>query len=77
MHYASNVTTAVSADWVPGPYQGTWTYDAYAALPDDGQRYEIVQGVLVMTPAPETACSLKNYAANDCAGNTFYQVNNL
>ncbi len=40
------------ADWVPGPPQGSWTYEDYAALPDDGQRYEIVNGVLVMTPAP-------------------------
>lgn len=40
------------ADWVPGPRQGSWTYDDYAALPDDGQRYEIVNGVLLMTPAP-------------------------
>ena len=40
------------ADWVPGPPQGTWTYNEYAALPDDGHRYEIVNGVLVMTPAP-------------------------
>lgn len=39
------------ADWIPG--QGHWTYDAYAALPEDGQRYEIVDGVLLhMTPAP-------------------------
>jgi Uma2 family endonuclease len=41
------------ADWMPGPPQGSWTYEAYAALPDDGQRYEIVQGVLMMSPAPE------------------------
>ncbi len=40
------------ADWVPGPLQGSWTYDDYAALPYDGQRYEIVNGVLLMTPAP-------------------------
>jgi Uma2 family endonuclease len=40
------------ADWVPGPPQGSWTYEDYAALPDDGQRYEIVNGVLVMAPAP-------------------------
>ncbi len=40
------------ADWVPGPRQGSWTYDDYATLPDDGQRYEIVNGVLLMTPAP-------------------------
>jgi Uma2 family endonuclease len=40
------------ADWMPGPAQGDWTYDDYAALPDDGQRYEIVNGVLLMAPAP-------------------------
>lgn len=43
------------ADWVPGPRQGSWTYEAYTALPEDGNRYEIVQGVLMMTPAPEPA----------------------
>ncbi len=41
------------ADWVPGPLQGSWTFDDYAALPDDGHRYEIVNGVLVMAPAPD------------------------
>src|SRR5712691_7909256 len=40
------------ADWVPGPLQGFWTYNDYAALPDDGRRYEIVSGVLIMAPAP-------------------------
>ncbi len=40
------------ADWVPGPKQGRWTYADYAALPEDGKRYEIVNGVLYMTPAP-------------------------
>ncbi len=40
------------ADWVPGPAQGSWTYDDYAALPNDGHRYEIANGVLVMAPAP-------------------------
>lgn len=43
------------ANWVPGPRQGNWTYEAYAALPEDGKRYEVVQGVLMMSPAPETA----------------------
>ena len=41
----------ILADGVPGPKQGEWTYSDYAAL-DDGQRYEIVNGVLLMTPAP-------------------------
>jgi len=36
------------ANWVPGPRQGNWTYEAYAALPDDGKWYEVVQGVLMM-----------------------------
>jgi Uma2 family endonuclease len=47
------VTTIVLANRVPGPRQGCWTYEAYAALPEDGMRYEIMQGVLSMTPAPE------------------------
>ncbi len=46
-------TMLTPADWVPGPGQGNWTYDYYAALPEDGHRYEIVDGVLLdMTPAP-------------------------
>ena len=39
------------ANDVPGPGQGFWTYDDYAALPDEGKRYEIVNGVLYMSPA--------------------------
>ena len=42
----------IPADHIPGPGQGRWTYTEYAALPDDGQRYEIVDGVLFMAPAP-------------------------
>lgn len=45
-------TVVTPADWVPGPEQGHWTYNHYAALPDDGHRYEIVEGVLYMAPAP-------------------------
>lgn len=44
--------TVVPADWVVGPTQGQWTYADYAALPDDGQHYEVVKGVLYMSPAP-------------------------
>lgn len=39
------------ADHMPGPEQGHWTYKDYAALPDDGHRYEIVDGVLYMVPS--------------------------
>lgn len=40
------------ADHVPGPPQGCWTYEDYAALPDDGRRYEIIDGVLYQMPSP-------------------------
>ena len=42
------------ADYVPGPQQGQWTYSYYAALPDAGKRYEIIDGVLYMiSPSPD------------------------
>ena|SRR5579859_2927364 len=54
MHNGTNeLNTVTPADWVPGPQQGDWTYEAYAALTADGECYEIVQGVLVMSPSPE------------------------
>jgi Uma2 family endonuclease len=31
-----------------------WTYDDYLNLPDDGNRYEIIEGELYVTPAPTT-----------------------
>jgi Uma2 family endonuclease len=40
---------------VAGPQQGQWTYDAYAAIPDDGKRYEVIEGVLYVAPAPNVA----------------------
>jgi len=42
----------VPADWIPGPPQGQWTYTDYAAIPDDGKIYEVVKGVLYMSPSP-------------------------
>lgn len=42
----------VPADWIPGPRQGEWTYAHYALIPDDGNRYEIIDGVLYMSPGP-------------------------
>jgi Uma2 family endonuclease len=41
----------VETEW---PAQGEWTYEDYARLPDDGWRYEVIKGVLHMTPAPRT-----------------------
>ena len=46
------LSVVVPADWVPGPQQGHWTYADYAAIREDGHRYEIVNGVLYMTPSP-------------------------
>ncbi len=30
----------------------TWTYEDYRQLPDDGNRYEVLEGLLCVTPAP-------------------------
>ncbi len=48
------------ADDVPGPPQGQWTYAEYAALPDDGRRYEIIDGVLYVAPSPRRAHQAAN-----------------
>src|SRR6266542_5911753 len=50
MKTSEGITMLTPADNVPGPEQGEWTYDHYAALPDDGKRYEIINGVLYMAP---------------------------
>jgi len=34
------------------PRQGSWTYEVYRRLPNDGRRYEVVRGFLYVTPAP-------------------------
>ena len=44
-----------STHTIPGPRQGSWTYKDYAALPADGRRYEIINGVLYMAPSPSVA----------------------
>ena len=48
--------TTAPLEIVPGqagwPVQGQWTYDDYLRLPDDGNRYEIIEGVLYVTNAP-------------------------
>lgn len=46
------IPAVVPASWVSGPQQGHWTYADYVTIPDDGQYYEVVDGVLYMTPAP-------------------------
>lgn len=39
---------------IAGPPQGRWTFADWQTLPDDGRRYEIIDGVLYMTTAPST-----------------------
>jgi Uma2 family endonuclease len=34
------------------PPQGEWTYEDWLKLPDDGYRYEVINGALYMTPLP-------------------------
>jgi Uma2 family endonuclease len=46
------LSVVVPADGVAGPKQGQWTYTDYAALPEDGHCYEVVNGVLYMSPSP-------------------------
>ena len=39
---------------VPASAVEEWTYADYARLPDDGNRYEVIDGEVFMTPAPGT-----------------------
>lgn len=45
---SDNLEIVIPANHVSGPKQGNWTYDHYAALPDDGHRYELVNGRYVL-----------------------------
>ena len=36
------------------PVQGQWTYEDWLKLPDDGYRYEVIDGILHMSPPPRT-----------------------
>jgi Uma2 family endonuclease len=40
------------------PAQGQWTYEDYRRLPEDGWRYEVIEGELFMAPAPIPAHQL-------------------
>lgn len=40
--------SAMSTELIPGP----WTYADLESLPDDGKRYEIIDGVLLVNAAP-------------------------
>lgn len=50
------ITFPISTESTPviGPPQGQWTYEHWETLPDDGNRYEIIDGVLYVTTAPSS-----------------------
>jgi Uma2 family endonuclease len=52
---AETITLVVLTDApaVKGPKQGKWTVEDWEKLPDDGNRYEVIDGVLYMTTAPK------------------------
>lgn len=58
------------------PAQGQWTYVDYLALPDDGRRYEIIEGVLYVVNAPN---SDHQYAVTEIAAEmrNFVKANSL
>jgi Uma2 family endonuclease len=63
-----------------------WTYDDYASLPDDGNHYEVIDGVVCMSPAPGTRhqyvvgklhAALMEYVEQERLGIVFYDVDVL
>ena len=49
---ALQAPTQPPADRPWPPPQGQWTYADYKQLPDDGWRYEVIEGELYLSPAP-------------------------
>ena len=48
------LATAQTRERTWPPPQGQWTYEDWLRLPDDNWQYEVIKGVLYMTPAPNT-----------------------
>jgi Uma2 family endonuclease len=48
----TTLVISTDAPAVAGPPQGQWTYADWETLPDDGNRYEVLDGVLYMSTAP-------------------------
>jgi Uma2 family endonuclease len=42
----------IRADGVAGARQGEWTYQKYLVIPEDGNRYEVINGVLYQMASP-------------------------
>ena len=62
------IETLAPFDQVELP-RGEWTYEDYLALPDDGRRYEIIEGVLYVSNAPNAAHQLVVHALDRRIGN--------
>jgi Uma2 family endonuclease len=52
VNVTASVTPLLTQEW---PEPGQWTYDDWARLPSDGNKYEVINGVLYVTPAPAVA----------------------
>src|SRR5688500_454525 len=50
------------------PAQG-WTYEEFARLPDDGNRYEVIAGELYVTPAPGSLHQQVSFRLSTIFGN--------
>jgi Uma2 family endonuclease len=48
----ATLVIATDAPIVDGPPQGRWTHADWEKLPADGNRYEVIEGVLYMSTAP-------------------------
>ena len=48
---AEPTATAAAVGW-PSRVDGEWTVDLLQTLPDDGLRYEIIDGTLIVSPSP-------------------------
>lgn len=48
------LVVVTEAPAVDGPPQGQWSYADWEGLPDDGNRYEIIDGVLYMSTSPSS-----------------------
>jgi hypothetical protein len=48
----TTLVISTDAPAVAGPPQGQWTHADWETLPDDGNRYEVLDGVLYMSTAP-------------------------
>ena len=57
------------------PAQGEWTYEDYLRLPDDGQRYEVIRGVLYVAPSPNYDHQLAHWRLSHALSNHIVEHN--